>query len=479
LKAHVTISVVSDLKLTLEIFLLNLSVGSPVTKGDRNCIVTQPGLAGHAVYGPYQRLPVGRYAVEFNIAAAAGQRFDDEGVCAVVDVASEFGQSIATSQQVLLSQLRDGMLSIRLDFTVTRPGTFEFRIAVSGSASLLIEDVPPISTYLDANSLPDQYSQVLSKKQAFKIAYGRPPSAAEMERLLIFGIEDADNDAAQIRSVIACFEGYRFPTALSVRLTESDLQCVECGTFKLVIDRWDVALGRNLIFGQEYDPHLSSFLKRVVKPGMTAVDIGANVGFITMLLGELVGKNGCVLAFEPNPENCRLLLLSIEKNGFDHVKLFPFALSETIGAAYFYSAHGSNGGVWPKADRVLIKPNSYVVPTMRLDKVCYEQIDFIKIDVEGAEYLALTGAEEIIRRFRPIIVSEFCPGMLEPVSGISGPEFLHWMKSFGYRGYVLGRAGAPAEEIGDVSKFLAEWGSNHRIEDLAFIRQESQFDPRF
>jgi FkbM family methyltransferase len=459
--------------------VLNLDIGSHTEVDGRTCILTKPGLRGHAVYGPYQRLPVGRYAAEFNIAAADGQRFDNDGVCAVVDVASDTGRSISVSQEVLLFQLRDGPLSIRLDFDVTRPGTFEFRAAVTGSASLLIEDVHPISTYLAAESPPDQYSQVLSKKQAFKIAYGRPPSAAEMERLLIFGIEDADNDAAQIRSVIACFEGYRFPTALSVRLTESDLQCVEWGTFKLVIDRWDVALGRNLIFGQEYDPHLSSFLKRVVKPGMTAVDIGANVGFITMLLGELVGKSGRVLAFDPNPENCRLLLLSIAKNGFDHVKLFPFALSDTIGAASFYHAHGSNGGFWSKADGVLTQPNSFVVPTIRLDTVYSERIDFIKIDVEGAEYLAITGAEELIRRFRPIIISEYCLGMLEPVSGISGSHFLHWMKNFGYRAYVLGRSGAPAAEVGDVSKFLAEWGSNYRIEDLAFIPQESQFDPRF
>jgi hypothetical protein len=78
----------------LETFVLNLKVGSPVTEGCRNCITTKPGAAGHAVYGPYQRLPVGRYAVEFNIAAADGQQFDDDGDCAVVDVASDFGRSV-------------------------------------------------------------------------------------------------------------------------------------------------------------------------------------------------------------------------------------------------------------------------------------------------------------------------------------------------------------------------------------------------
>jgi FkbM family methyltransferase len=459
--------------------VLNLEIGSRREVDGRTFILTKPDLRGHAVYGPYQRLPVGRYSAEFNIAAADGQRFDKDEVCAIVDVASEFGRLISASQEVRLFQLRDGPLSIRLDFVATRPGAFEYRVAVPGSASLLIEDAHLISPYSAAEIAPDhQHAQVLSKKQAFKLAYGRQPSAAEMERLLIFGIEDADNDASQIRSVIACFEGYNLPTALSVRLSESDLQRVECGSFKLVIDRWDIALGRNLVFGQGYDPHLSGFLKRAVKPGMTVVDIGANIGYITMLLGDLVGKAGRVLAFEPNPENCRLLLLSIEENGFEHVKLFPFALSDTIGAASFYHARGSNGGFWSKAHgNVLTKPNSFVVPTIRLDAVCDERIDLIKIDVEGAEYLALAGAERLITRFRPIVISEFCLGMLEPVSGISGSNFLHWMTKFGYRAYILDRRDGPAEAIRDVGKFLTEWGSTSRIEDLAFVPQDSQFDP--
>ncbi len=460
--------------------MLNLKIGSQIEVDGRTCILTKPGLIGHAVYGPYQRLPAGRYTAEFTIAAADEQPFDRDGTCAVVDVASDFGRSFAASREVRLFQLRDGPLSIHLDFVVTRPGAFEYRVAVPGSASLLIEDTHLIATYLTADEPSGrQHSEVLSKQQAFKVAYGRLPSAAEMERLLFYGIEDADNDPAQIRSVIACFEGYNLPTAVSIRLSESDLQCVECDTFRLVVDRWDVALGRNLIFGQGYDQHLSDFLKRTVKPGMTTADIGANIGFVTMQLAGLVGRSGRVLAFEPNPENCRLLLLSIEENGFEHVKLFPFALSDTVGAASFYHARGSNGGFWSKAyGNVLKQPNSFVVPTIRLDAICDERIDIIKIDVEGAEYLALVGGQQLIARFRPIIITEFCLGMLEPVSGISGSDFLQWMGNYGYRAYLIDRHGAPTEDIGDAGKFLANWGSRSRIEDLAFVPQDSQFDPR-
>jgi hypothetical protein len=151
----------------MEEFVLNLGIGSRTEVDGRTCILTRPGLSGHAVYGPYQRLPVGRYAVEFNIAAVDGQRFDHDGVCAVVDVASQFGRSISASQQAMLSQLHDGPLSIRLDFTVKRPETFEFRVAVTGSASLLIEDISPISTALEPEIPPDEYiSRVFESRPA-------------------------------------------------------------------------------------------------------------------------------------------------------------------------------------------------------------------------------------------------------------------------------------------------------------------------
>lgn len=150
--------------------MLNLKLGTLVTKGDRNCIMTQPAVAGHAVYGPYQMLPAGRYSVEFHIAAAEGQRFDNDEVCAVADVASDFGRFVSVSQGVRLSQLRDGALSIRLDFNAARPGTFEFRVAVTGSAQLLIEDVPPISSaFAPHEQPPDQYIS--------KVFEGRPENA--------------------------------------------------------------------------------------------------------------------------------------------------------------------------------------------------------------------------------------------------------------------------------------------------------------
>lgn len=154
-----------------ESLVLNLKLGSRVAKGDRICIMTLPSAAGHAIYGPYQFLPAGNYEVEFNIAAADWQHFDVDKVCAVVDVASSHGRFILASQNVLLSQLRDGPLALRLAFVVARPGVLEFRVAVNGIASLLIEDVPPISSAFAPHELPpDQYiSKVFENRPAIAL----------------------------------------------------------------------------------------------------------------------------------------------------------------------------------------------------------------------------------------------------------------------------------------------------------------------
>jgi FkbM family methyltransferase len=318
----------------------------------------------------------------------------------------------------------------------------------------------------------------LSKERAFEIAYGRRPSAAETEQLRHPDLAGGNEPASQLRSVIACFDRQRLPTPLSVRFTERDLERVECGGFSLVLDRCDISVSRSIIASQQYEPHLSALLRRIVKPGMTAVDIGANVGFYTMLLGERVGRSGRVLAFEPNTENCRLLMLSIDANGFNHIKLYPFALSTNIGAAFFTSHIGSNGGFLPNVDTTVTDPNCVVVPSIRLDTIVTEPVHFIKADVEGAEYLAFSGGEGLLRQFHPVITAEFSLEMLQRVSGISGADFLKWMKNLGYRAYLVAREG-PIEEIDDVDTYLSGWGSQFRIEDIAFIPQELNFDPRY
>jgi FkbM family methyltransferase len=120
---------------------------------------TKPGLSGHAVYGPYQNLDPGRYAVEFNLKTAEEQQFDRDDICAAVDVASGFGRAIHAREDVLLSRLSEGPVRIHLAFETDAPDTFEFRVGTTGLAPLLIDDhcrvLPLNGTDADCASLFD------------------------------------------------------------------------------------------------------------------------------------------------------------------------------------------------------------------------------------------------------------------------------------------------------------------------------------
>jgi FkbM family methyltransferase len=139
--------------------VLNLEIGSHTEIDGRTCILTKPGLSGHAVYGPYQNLDPGRYAVEFNLEAAEDRQFDRDDICATVDVTSGFGRSIHTREDVSLSRLREGPVRIRLAFETDAADTFEFRVGTTGLAPLLIDDycrvLPFNGTDADCASLFD------------------------------------------------------------------------------------------------------------------------------------------------------------------------------------------------------------------------------------------------------------------------------------------------------------------------------------
>jgi FkbM family methyltransferase len=239
--------------------------------------------------------------------------------------------------------------------------------------------------------------------------------------------------------------------------------------FSLAVDTADGSVSAQLISGTEYEPHLVAFFKERIKPAMVVLDIGANVGFHSMLAARLVGSAGKVLCFEPNSENCRLILLSIDENQFSQIVLYPVAASNQQGYALFTTHIGSNGGLLPSTTEALLNPSCLIVPTFRLDDLIKERVDFMKIDTEGAEGLVVGGAKSLLEQHRPIIVSEFSMEMLPRVSGMSGAEYLTYFQSLGYDLHVIDRHGGGLQPIPHVDLFLDNYGPATRIEDLAFI----------
>ncbi len=303
----------------------------------------------------------------------------------------------------------------------------------------------------------------------FRTLYGRAATAAEAERLAGIEALGLASPAARARHILARFDRQEHPSPFTVRFGADDLAYVPAHGAELAVDRADIALGGPLLHDGRYEDHLSRFLEDQIRPGMTVVDIGANIGYHTLLAAGRVGPTGRVLAFEPNSENCRLLLLSLRRSGLAHVTLFPVGLSDRAGAAYFSPHLGSNGGLLSPAEATLLNPNCVVIPTLRLDDLTADtRVDLIKLDTEGAEGLIVAGARRLLERDRPVVTSEFSTEMLGRVSGVTGREFLDGFRALGYRAHLIERGTGDLCPIDDPGAFLDGFALG-RIEDLAFL----------
>jgi FkbM family methyltransferase len=220
-----------------------------------------------------------------------------------------------------------------------------------------------------------------------------------------------------------------------------------------------------------YEPHLAACLKRICAPGTVALDIGANVGYHALLMSQLVGPQGSVYAFEPNSENCRLILLSAAQNDLANIVLLPVALSDARGWSYFTTHIGSNGGLL-REDAALLRQHGTIVPTFTLDELSLPPVATIKIDVEGAEYKALRGGARMLERDRPAIICEFSVQMVEHISEVRAADFLQWIAGMGYEISILDRTTCEPVPIGSVEALLASWGGGGRIEDLLMLPRE-------
>ena len=310
----------------------------------------------------------------------------------------------------------------------------------------------------------------------FSTIYGRQPNALELQRLATVNVDENVSLHRTFRNIIGHTDRQSASTPFLVRFDADDITYFQFPDFELALDKADLAVAGDIMNSNGYEPHLSSFFRRTILPGMSVIDAGANIGHYTMLSSVLVGPEGRVTAFEPNTENCRLILLSINRNKSSNIKLLPVALSTSVGYTYFSSFIGSNGGILPSTEDTLASPQCTIVPTFTLDGIVDGTVNFLKMDTEGAEGLIVKGAHDTIRRERPIISTEFSPEMLSRVSGVSPLDYLGMFQSWEYNIYMLGRtSGSEKEEkITDIDSFMASYGSPGRIEDIVLFHKDAK-----
>ncbi len=162
-----------------------------------------------------------------------------------------------------------------------------------------------------------------------------------------------------------------------------------------------------------YEPELQAALRHFVQPGMVAFDLGANIGYISLLLARQVGVHGKVFAFEALPENQERLRTHVTMNGFEAlIQVIPMAVVDRPGTVRFLlgPSHGM-GKVAGSAGRQEIGYKEEIeVEGISLDSFVFEgghpPPQVIKMDIEGGEVLAIAGMTRLLRMHPPLIFLE-------------------------------------------------------------------------
>ena len=178
--------------------------------------------------------------------------------------------------------------------------------------------------------------------------------------------------------------------------------------------RYDIwaPTGWDAVHVNQYERSALAAVAKHVRPGATAYDIGANLGLYTMPLLQLVGSAGYVYGFELNPVCVHFLQATVRGAGHTNCSIFPVALGDTDGSLMATINYGSTAiGITSVSPFFAAKLGCQVtVPCLRLDglieRFSPRPPDFIKIDVEGAEAMVVTGMEETLARLRPILLIE-------------------------------------------------------------------------
>lgn len=247
---------------------------------------------------------------------------------------------------------------------------------------------------------------------------------------------------------------------------------VDLGTYRQFVLPNDPAVGELVLRDRTYETSITALLRQWLQPGMVFLDIGANIGYFSLLAASIVGEQGKVIAFEANPQNCKLHVLSILANHFNQISLYPLAVAEREKLVVFDQLLGSNGIISAPLEK--IGDNEEIARlwgrtlllTVRIDSIVKElpRLDAIKIDVEGAEYQALCGAEPLIVRHRPKIVSEYSPSGLQAVSNVSGETYLQWFIDHGYHLSAVmpsGELQSFAKNIQSLHSYAQTHGGDH------------------
>ena len=228
--------------------------------------------------------------------------------------------------------------------------------------------------------------------------------------------------------------------------TESVLKtdCAETWGGKIHVHNDDTGSLSTLSISGVFGPRDTQTVKDNVFSGNIVVDLGANIGYFTCLLAKIVGEDGKVFAFEPDPRNLKLLRRNIQENNYKNVIIADKAVSDVNGSCTLYSSQkkfGANRIFESKKnqtqDFIPIKSETICLDDYFEKQNLLKKIDFIKIDIEGSEFRAFNGMKKILELNNNLkIFTEIAPSLLED-AGSSGKQVLDFLQEHKFINFFI------------------------------------------
>lgn len=226
----------------------------------------------------------------------------------------------------------------------------------------------------------------------------------------------------------------------------------ELGGYMFRCDLRD-AIAREVCFTGRYEPQETLLVQALLRTGMTFVDVGANWGYYTLLAAHLVGPRGRVLSVEPDPRLCAVLQEHVICNDVAHVTVLHRAAATTPGIVTLvgYDEAGGNFGVSRISTNGVKGERMFQATAAPLDAMLAEcdlaTIDLLKMDIEGAEGLALAGLRQSLRhrRIRRVLLE------VHPEQLAAHGHSIEWtitpLREAGYRGWIIDHTRASSRRI--------------------------------
>jgi FkbM family methyltransferase len=249
---------------------------------------------------------------------------------------------------------------------------------------------------------------------------------------------------------------------------------VEVHEHRMYLDSRD---SLNLLKRGTAEDYQTELMKEYIHTGATVLDIGANIGYYTLLFARWVGPEGTVHAFEPAPENYAILTKNIAMNGYANVATHQLAVSDRTadGALYLSDENKGDHRIWDSGEQ----RENVAIRMVKLDEIFQDlgtRVDLVKLDIQGAEFAAVSGMTELLRlNPQAVLFTEFDPSFLTAF-GVDPLLYVELLHSFGFDIFQIheGRRvliPASKEYLCDPSNL--DLGSHHRFTNLLCLPGKS------